>query len=228
LRVLLIEDEPGMVQFIQQGLQEQGFSVVTTQDGETGLEAALLSEFDALVLDIMLPKMDGLQVLKELRDRGVKTPVLLLTARSEVEDRVRGLDQGADDYLVKPFAFSELLARLRALVRRPPLQNNPVLEVGDLTMDVAAHSVHRSGRMIELSPREFTLLELFLRHPRQVLSRTQIAEQVWNLDYYTGTNVVDVYIGYLRRKIDRGFEYPLIHTVRGIGYRISTEGASDE
>jgi len=228
LRVLLIEDEPGMVQFIQQGLQEQGFSVDTAQDGETGLEAALLSEYDVLVLDIMLPVMDGLQVLQDLRDRGVKTPVLLLTAKSEIEDRVRGLDQGADDYLVKPFAFSELLARLRALVRRPPLQNNPVLELGDLTMDVAAHTVRRSVQLIELSPREFALLELLLRHPHQVLSRTQIAERVWNLDYYTGTNVVDVYIGYLRRKIDRGFDYPLIHTVRGIGYRASPEGLEDE
>ncbi len=228
MRVLLIEDEPGMVQFIQQGLQEQGFSVDTAQDGETGLEAALLSEYDVLVLDIMLPVMDGLQVLQDLRDRGVKTPVLLLTAKSEIEDRVRGLDQGADDYLVKPFAFSELLARLRALVRRPPLQNNPVLELGDLTMDVAAHTVRRSVQLIELSPREFALLELLLRHPHQVLSRTQIAERVWNLDYYTGTNVVDVYIGYLRRKIDRGFDYPLIHTVRGIGYRASPEGLEDE
>lgn len=228
MRVLLIEDEPGMVQFIQQGLQEQGCSIDTAQDGETGLETALLSEYDVLVLDIMLPRMDGLQVLKKLRDRGVKTPVLLLTARSEIEDRVRGLDKGADDYLVKPFAFSELLARLRALVRRPPLQNNPVLELGDLTMDVAAHTVQRSGRLIALSPREFALLELLLRHPNQVLSRTQIAERVWNLDYYTGTNVVDVYIGYLRRKIDRGFDYPLIHTVRGIGYRLSVEEFADE
>jgi len=228
LRVLLIEDESGMVQFIQQGLQEQGFSIDTAQDGETGLETALLSEYDVLVLDIMLPRMDGLQVLEELRDRGVKTPVLLLTARSEIEDRVRGLDQGADDYLVKPFAFSELLARLRALIRRPPLQSNPILELGDLTLDVASHTVQRDGRLIALSPREFALLELLLRHPKQVLSRTQIAERVWNLDYYTGTNVVDVYIGYLRRKIDRGFDYPLIHTVRGIGYRLSAEELADE
>lgn len=228
MRVLLIEDEPGMVQFIQQGLQEQAFSVDTAQDGETGLESALLSEYDVLVLDIMLPVMDGLQVLQELRAQGIKTPVLLLTARSEIEDRVRGLDAGADDYLVKPFAFSELLARLRALVRRPPLQYDPVLELGDLTMDVSAHVVRRSGRLIELSPREFALLELLLRHPRQVLSRTQIAERVWNLDYYTGTNVVDVYIGYLRRRIDRGFDYPLIHTVRGIGYRVSAGEFEDE
>jgi DNA-binding response OmpR family regulator len=179
-----------------------------------------------LVLDILLPKLDGLRVLQALRDRGIKTPVLLLTAKDTVEDRVRGLDVGADDYLVKPFAFPELVARLRALLRRPPLQMDPVLRFGDLEMDTARREVRRSGRLIELSPREFTLLEYLMRHPRHVLTRTQIAEHVWNFDFFSDSNVVDVYIGYLRRKIDRGFDRPLLQTVRGVGYRLSD--ATDE
>jgi heavy metal response regulator len=223
MRVLVVEDEKSMAQFILQGLLEQGHAVDVASDGREGLDFALLSKYDVIVLDIMLPIMSGLEMLSELRDQGVKIPVLLLTAKSEIEDRVYGLDLGADDYLVKPFAFSELLARLRALIRRPPLQNEPILKFADLEMDVATHIVHRGGIQIELSPREFSLLELLLRHPRQVLSRTQIAQRVWNLDYYTDTNVVDVYIGYLRRKIDRGFDCPLIHTVRGIGYRLALE-----
>jgi heavy metal response regulator len=223
MRVLVVEDENSMAQFIRQGLLEQGYAIDVASDGREGLDFALLSKYDVIVLDIMLPIMSGLEMLSELRDQGIKTPVLLLTARSEVEDRVHGLDIGADDYLVKPFAFSELLARLRALIRRPPLQNEPILKFADLEMDVATHTVRRGGIKIELSPREFALLELLLRHPRQVLSRTQIAQRVWNLDYYTDTNVVDVYIGYLRRKIDRGFDCPLIHTVRGIGYRLASE-----
>jgi heavy metal response regulator len=227
MRALVVEDEPGMAQFICQGLLEQGYAVDAAADGRDGLEYALLSPYDVIVLDIMLPSMDGLELLAELRRQGNKTPVLLLTARGEVEDRVHGLDCGADDYLVKPFAFSELLARLRALIRRPPLQSDPLLQMGDLEMDVAAHAVQRGGQRLELSPREFALLEMLLRHPNQVLSRTQIAQGVWNLDYYADTNVVDVYIGYLRRKIDRGFAYPLIHTVRGIGYRLAAAGGED-
>ncbi len=228
MRVLLVEDEPGMVQFIRQGLLESRFAIDVATDGREGLDYALFSEYDVMILDIMLPSMDGLELLQELRDRGKKTPVLLLTAKAEVEDRVRGLDFGADDYLVKPFAFSELLARLRALIRRPPLQSDPILKMGDLRMDVATYDVRRGEKKIELSPREFSLLEMLLRHPNQVLSRTQIAQRVWNIDYYADTNVVDVYIGYLRRKIDRGFEYPLIHTVRGVGYRLTAESLVDE
>lgn len=227
MRYLVVEDEPSLAQFVCQGLTEMGHAVDVVADGEAGLDYALASEYDALILDIMLPRMDGLQLLRALRERGDKTPVLLLTARGEVDDRVRGLDAGADDYLVKPFAFAELLARLRALARRPPLQNDPVLRVGDLEMEVANRLVKRDGRPIELSPREFALLEMLMRHPNQVLSRTQIGQQVWNFDFYTQTNVVDVYIGYLRRKIDRGFAYPLIHTVRGVGYRLSAEGNDD-
>ncbi len=228
MRVLVVEDEPGMAGFIRQGLHEQGYVVDVAKDGREGLEYALLSEYDVILLDIMLPYKDGLEVLGDMRDHGVKTPVLLLTAKSEIQARVRGLDTGADDYLVKPFAFSELLARMRALLRRPPLQADPVLSVGDLSMDVAKHKVSREGREIYLSPREFALLEMLLRHPNQVLSRTQIAQRVWNLDYYAESNVVDVYIGYLRRKIDRGFQYPLIHTVRGIGYLLTAEEQGDE
>ena len=223
MRILIVEDEAGVADFVEQGLTEAGYAVDVARDGLDGLEYARAFEYDAMVLDIMLPKMNGLDVLREMRDQRIKTPVLLLTARDRVDDRVRGLDVGADDYLVKPFAFPELLARIRALLRRPPLQAGNLICVGDLEMDVAQREVRRAGQHIELSPREFSLLELFLRHPNQVLTRTQIVEHVWNFDFYSDTNVVDVYIGYLRRKIDRGFGPPLIHTVRGVGYRLSVE-----
>ena len=221
MRVLVVEDEPGIAQFIRQGLREAGYAVDVAYDGEEGLDYAYVAEYDVLVLDILLPKLDGLDVLRMLRDRGIKSPVLLLTAKDTVEDRVRGLDSGADDYLVKPFAFPELVARLRALLRRPPLQMEPILRFGDLAMDTARREVRRGGRLIELSPREFTLLEYLLRHPRHVLTRTQLAEHVWNFDFFSDSNVVDVYIGYLRRKIDRGSDRPLLQTVRGVGYRLS-------
>jgi heavy metal response regulator len=226
MRVLVVEDEPGIAQFIRQGLSEAGYAVDVAHDGQEGLDYVFVAAYDVLVLDILLPKLDGLDVLRALRDRGIKTPVLLLTAKDTVEDRVRGLDVGADDYLVKPFAFPELVARLRALLRRPPLQMEPILRFGDLAMDTARREVRRGGRLIELSPREFTLLEYLLRHPRHVLTRTQIAEHVWNFDFFSDSNVVDVYIGYLRRKIDRDFDRPLLHTVRGVGYRLSD--ATDE
>jgi DNA-binding response OmpR family regulator len=226
MRVLVVEDELGIAQFICQGLREAGYAVDVAHDGQEGLDYVYVAEYDVLVLDILLPKLDGLHVLRALRDRGVKTPVLLLTAKDTVEDRVRGLDVGADDYLVKPFAFPELLARLRALLRRPPLQMDPILHLGDLEMDTARREVRRGGRLIELSPREFTLLEYLMRHPRHVLTRTQLAEHVWNFDFFNDSNVVDVYIGYLRRKIDRGFDRPLLQTVRGVGYRLSD--ATDE
>ena len=223
MRILVVEDEPGIASFIRQGLSEAGYAVDVASDGEEGLDYALAAPYDLLVLDILLPKMDGLRLLRELRERGMRMPVLLLTARDTVEDRVQGLDSGADDYLVKPFAFPELLARVRALLRRPPLQSNPVLRVGDLELDTVRREVRRAGRRIDLSPREFSLLEYLMRHPNQVLTRTQIAEHIWNFDFYAESNVVDVYIGYLRRKIDRGFDRPLIHTVRGVGYRLSAE-----
>jgi heavy metal response regulator len=223
MRILIVEDEAGVAGFIEQGLTEAGYAVDVARDGADGLEYALAFDYDAIVLDIMLPKTNGLDLLREIRNRRVKSPVLLLTARDRIDDRVRGLDVGADDYLVKPFAFPELLARIRALLRRPPLQSGNLLRTSELEMDLTQREVRRAGRRIELSPREFSLLELLLRHPHQVLSRTQIIEHVWNFDFYTDTNVVDVYIGYLRRKIDRGFAFPLIQTIRGVGYRLSEE-----
>ena len=227
MRILVVEDEAGIAGFLEQGLKESGYAVDVARDGADGLEFALAYEYDAIVLDVMLPRLSGLDLLKEIRSKRVKSPVLLLTARDGVDDRVRGLDVGADDYLVKPFAFPELLARIRALLRRPPLQAGGTLRMNDLEMDVAKREVKRAGKLIELSPREFALLELLLRHPDQVLSRTQILEHVWNFDFYSDTNVVDVYIGYLRRKLDRGFDRPLIHTLRGVGFRLS-ENARDE
>ena len=221
MRILIVEDEAGVAGFVEQGLTEAGYAVDVARDGSEGLEYALGFEYDVMVLDIMLPKMNGLDLLHEIRDKRVKAPVLLLTARDGVDDRVKGLDVGADDYLVKPFAFPELLARIRALLRRPPLQSGNLLSMNDLEMDVTQREVRRAGKKIELSPREFSLLELLLRHPNQVLTRTQIVEHVWNFDFYGDTNVVDVYIGYLRRKIDSGFVPPLIQTVRGVGYRLS-------
>lgn len=221
MRILVVEDEPSIADFVRQGLSEAGHAVDFARDGEEGLAYALAADYDALVLDIMLPRMDGLALLRELRRRGDKTPTLMLTARDAVDDRVQGLDAGADDYLIKPFAFPELLARVRALLRRPPLQMGTVLSVGDLEMDTATRQVRRGNRLIELSPREFAVLEYLMRHPNQVLTRTQIGEHVWNFDFFHESNVVDVYIGYLRRKIDTGSEQRLIHTVRGVGYRIS-------
>jgi heavy metal response regulator len=228
MRILLVEDEHSIAQFIRQGLSEAGYAVDIVGDGHTGLEYASAAEYDAILLDILLPGRDGLDVLRQIRAQGKKTPVLLLTARDAIEDRVKGLDLGADDYLTKPFAFPELLARLRALLRRPPLQTGTVLRVGDLELDTVCREVRRAGRMIELSPREFMLLQYLMRHPQQVLTRTQIGEHIWNFDFVSESNVVDVYIGYLRRKIDRGFAQPLLHTIRGVGYRLSAGEVNNE
>jgi DNA-binding response OmpR family regulator len=224
MRLLVVEDEPGIAKFVQQGLTETGYAVDLVGDGRFALDYALAADYDAYVLDIMLPGMSGLDLLRILRRRGDKTPCLMLTARDTIDDRVAGLDAGADDYLVKPFAFPELLARVRALLRRPPLQTGTVLQVGDLTMDTAKREVKRNSNLIDLSPREYAVLEYLMRHPEQVLTRTQIGEHVWNFDFYNESNVVDVYVGYLRRKIDKGGNLTLIHTIRGVGYRISTDG----
>jgi len=220
MRLLVVEDEPGIAAFLKQGLSEEGFAVDMAVDGEEGLDYALANPYDVIVLDVMLPKRSGLEVCAELRGRGLRTPILILTARGAVEDRVRGLDTGADDYLLKPFAFPELVARLRALLRRPAAALPTRLALADLTLDPATRRVERAGRRIDLTPREFALIELFLRHPGQVLSRTQIAERVWGFDFYHESNVVDVYVRYLRQKIDEGFEPKLLHTVRGAGYRM--------
>lgn len=223
MRLLLIEDETSIGKFIYQGLHEAGHSIDWVTTGEDGLTYEFDAEYDVLILDIMLPDMDGWQVLDELRRRQTKTPILCLTARDSVEDRVRGLNAGADDYLVKPFDFSELLARIYALLRRPPLQVGNLLRVADLEMDTAWRVAKRNGKTLDLSQREFMLLEYLMRNAGQVLTRTQIGERVWGFDFYNESNVVDVYIGYLRRKVDKDAATPLIKTVRGAGYRLSTD-----
>jgi DNA-binding response OmpR family regulator len=227
MRLLLVEDEDGIGKFVSQGLREAGHRVDWARDGEKGLDYALDAEYDVIVLDIMLPKMDGLQLLQQLRKRDVKTPILILTARDAVEDRVTGLNTGADDYLTKPFDFSELLARINALLRRPPLQTSNILQVADLELDSARRVVRRGGRILELSQREFMLLEYLMRNAGHALTRTQIGERVWGFDFYNESNAVDVYIGYLRRKIDKNASTPLIKTVRGVGYRLSADEQDD-
>lgn len=227
MRILVVEDELGIAQFIHQGLKESGYAVDLAEDGELGREYITSVEYDMIILDILLPKIDGLSLLGEIRSQKILTPVLVLTASDSVEDRVKGLDRGADDYLIKPFAFNELLARIRALQRRPPLQFNTLLTLSDLTMDLVKREVRRSGHLIDLSPLEFNLLEYLMYNVDRVLTRTQIGEHVWNVDFYSNSNVVDVYIGYLRKKIDKGYSQPLIHTVRGIGYCLKAD-AIDE
>lgn len=223
MRILVVEDERKVASFIKRGLEEEGYAVDIAADGDEGLVMGLQGIYDVIVLDIRLPKRDGLQVLKGLRHEKVMTPVLLLTVRATIEDKVLGLDAGADDYLTKPFAFQELVARVRALLRRRPAADPAVLQVADLVLDPARRSVARGGEKIELTPREFALLDYFMRHPGRVLSRTMIAEHVWDYDFDTSTNVIDVYVNYLRRKIDAGREPKLLHTVRGVGYVLKAE-----
>jgi DNA-binding response OmpR family regulator len=218
MRVLLVEDESGIAQFIIQGLMEAGHTVELIKDGIQAQNYISSLDYDVIILDIMLPQIDGFILLQKIRKQNNTTPVLILTAKDAIEDRVQGLDNGADDYLTKPFAFSELLARLRALQRRPPLQVQSILTVADLTLDPIKREVKRFGNLIELSPLEFRLLEYLLRNHDCVLTRTQIGEHIWNLDFYNNSNIVDVYIGYLRRKIDKGADFTLIQTIRGVGY----------
>ncbi len=225
MRILLVEDEEKIAAFIRKGLMEELYAVDIARDGEEGLDLALATEYDLIILDVRLPGRDGIAVCRELRARGNTTPILMLTARDTVEDRVRGLDVGADDYLVKPFFFKELLARLRALARRPPVLQEHILTAENLTLDTRLHLAERDGQPIELTAREYRLLELFMRHPSQVLTRMQIAEQVWGFDFNAHSNVVDVYIRYLRRKVDDPYEPKFIQTVRGVGYKF--EAARD-
>ena len=223
MRILLVEDDRKVASFIRKGLTEEGYAVDVAHDGEAGLFMGLDRLHDVIVLDVMLPGKPGFQVLRELRQAKVITPVLLLTARDAVEDKVQGLDAGADDYLTKPFAFAELLARVRALLRRWNAAQAATLQVADLTLDPAARTVKRGGETIPLTNREFALLEYFLRNPGRVLTRTMIAEHVWDYSFDAGTNVIDVYVNYLRKKVDTGREPKLIHTVRGVGYVLRAE-----
>lgn len=221
MNVLVVEDEKRLARLIERVLREEGHAVTVVQDGRGALELAMEPAFDVIVLDVMLPDLDGFEVCRRLRGRGVTTPVLMLTARGALADRVEGLDVGADDYLVKPFAFPELLARLRALYRRaPPLAAGPVLRVADVELDPATRQVRRAGRPVRLTPREFALLELLMRNVDRVLSREVILDHVWGYGAGVTPNTVDAYIRLLRRKIDRGADRPLIESVRGVGYRL--------
>jgi heavy metal response regulator len=218
VRILVVEDERKVASFIKKGLEEEGYAVDVAADGEEGLVMALTRVHDLIILDIRLPRRDGLRVLQALRHDGVTAPVLLLTVRATIEDKVLGLDAGADDYLTKPFAFQELVARVRALLRRRTDAEPTLLRIGDLTLDPARRTVTRGGEKIDLTPREFALLDYFMRNPGRVLTRTMIAEHVWDYSFDTSTNVIDVYINYLRKKVDSGREPKLLHTMRGVGY----------
>jgi len=223
MRLLIVEDERKVASFIKRGLEEEGYAVDVARDGEEGLAMALDGVHDLFILDIGLPKMNGLQVLGELRKRNVATPVLLLTVRATIEDKVLGLDAGADDYLTKPFAFQELVARIRALLRRRAEGSPALLTFSNLVLDPARRAVSRGGQKIDLTAKEFSILEYFMRNAGRVLTRTQIIEHVWDYDFDTGTNLVDVYVNYLRKKVDSDREPKLIHTVRGVGYVLKAE-----
>jgi two-component system OmpR family response regulator len=219
MRVLIVEDDPTIAEFVAGGLTEAGYAVDVAPDGERGAELAVSSSYDAAIVDIMLPRLDGLALIDRIRARGIRTPVLILSARRSVDDRVKGLQAGGDDYLTKPFAFAELMARLQALIRRSTGQAEPTkLSIADLTLDLLARGAERAGRAIELRPREFSLLEYLLRNQGRVLTKTMILSHVWGYNFDPGTNVVDVLVSRLREKVDRDFEPKLIHTVRGVGY----------
>ena len=219
MRALLVEDDASIADFVSRGLRESGFAVDHAADGDAGLEAALSGSHDVAIIDLMLPKRDGLSLIDELRRRGVSIPVLILSARRSVDDRVRGLQAGGDDYLTKPFAFSELVARVQALVRRATRSPDPTtLAVGDISLDLLSRRVTRAGTLLDLRPREFALLEYLMRNAGRVVSKTMILSHVWDYNFDPQTNVVDVLVSRLREKIDRPFEKKLLHTVRGVGY----------
>jgi heavy metal response regulator len=223
MRILVVEDETKVAGFIKKGLEEEGYAIDLAFDGREGLLMARDGVHDLIILDINLPKMDGLEVLREFRTNKGKTPVLLLTVRAAIEDKVLGLDTGADDYLTKPFSFQELLARIRALLRRRVEAAPPLLQVADLSLDPARRLVSRGAERIDLSTKEFALLDYFMRNPGRVLTRTMIAEHVWDYDFDPMSNIIDVYVNYLRKKIDTGREPKLIHTKRGAGYVLQVE-----
>ncbi|HEU5376277.1 MAG TPA: response regulator transcription factor [Ktedonobacteraceae bacterium] len=222
MRILVIEDNHRLSSSLAANLTHEGYSVDTAYDGQEGQDFAELAPYDLIILDILLPKKDGLEVCRDLRRRRIHTPILLLTARDSVDDRVQGLDCGADDYLVKPFAMRELLARLRALLRRQSPYTNGRLEMGDLVVDPVTHTVEREHQAIDLTPKEFALLEFLLYHPNQVVTREMIEQHIWNYDFESESNVIDVYVRRLRRKIDDPFATKLLTTVRGVGYRLQS------
>ncbi len=224
MRILIIEDEKRMASFIARGLKEEFYAIDVAADGQEGIFLAESNPYDLIILDIMLPGKNGIEICKELRDKKMNVPILLLTAKSSVKDKVIGLNAGADDYLSKPFEFEELLARVHALLRRKFVDNKVMmLKVGDLEMNQLSHEVSRAGKQITLTSKEYTLLRYLMIHKNQVVTRTMISEHVWNEDFDTLTNVIDVYVNYLRNKIDKGFKFPLIHTVRAIGYVLKEE-----
>lgn len=218
MRILLVEDEKRLASFIQRGLKEEHFAVDIAYDAEKAMEMVSINPYDLMILDVMLPEKDGLTLCREFRAKKINVPILMLTAKSGVKDRVAGLNTGADDYLGKPFEFEELLARIQALLRRNRNDKTTLLKTGDLELDQLTHKVHRSGKEIELTSKEYALLEYFMLHAGQTVTRTMISEHVWNESFDTFTNVIDVYVNYLRNKIDKGFDKPLIQTLRGTGY----------
>lgn len=224
MRILIVEDEKKVASFVKKGLEEEYYSVDVAYDGKQGYELALSEEYDLILLDVMLPFKDGITLTKELRSAKVETPILLLTAKDKIHDKVDGLDAGAEDYMTKPFAFEELLARIRALLRRNVSSKSVLLKAGDLVLDTQSHKVTRGNKIVDLTPKEYSILEYLMRNKNSVISRTKLSEHVYDYHFDTDTNVIDVYINKLRNKIDKGFEGPqLLHTVRGIGYIIKEE-----
>ncbi len=223
MRILVVEDEKKVASFIKRGLEEESFTVDVAYDGEEGRYMAETNQYDLILMDVMLPKKDGLTVVRELREKGIAVPVLCLTAKDTVDDIVSGLDSGSDDYLTKPFAFAELLARVRALLRRGTQDRGAEINFADLRLDPVAHKVWRGNKEIDLTAKEYALLEYFMRNANQTLTRTMIAEHVWDYTFDSFTNIIDVYVNYLRKKIDKDFDKKLIHTVRGAGYVLKEE-----
>lgn len=228
MRILVIEDERKVASFIKRGLEEERYIVETAQDGAAGLELALHNHFDAVVLDVMLPKLDGFSVLATLRDQGVTTPVLMLTARGTTDDRVQGLDLGADDYLSKPFHFEELAARLRSILRRSSTEKTTKLTCGDITLDMVTHFAYRGDVEIELTTKEYALLEYMMRNKDRILSRSMITQHVWKHNFDPESNIIDVYVKRLRAKLERPGQAPMIQSVRGVGYRLRDASPVDE
>jgi len=225
MRILLVEDDKGIVRFVKKGLLENSFSVDVAVNGEEGVDSALHRQYDLIVLDILLPKLDGREVLKKIRSMDIQTPVIFLTAKDSEADIVHGLNLGADDYLTKPFSFNELLARIQAILRRgKPMSSLSRLQLADLILELDGHRVFRDKIKIELTPKEYALLEFLMRHPGQIITRTMISEKVWDYHFDTSTNIIDVHVSHLRNKIDKDFEPKLLHTLKGVGYVLEDRG----